>query len=211
MPLPCCSSNCSGRNSCRRAASQRQLRDHLHDALGEPGMAREMIGRLRRRRRDPRGEREQRRRGLVDIAFQRRHGRHRIVVEIELVLVDQPRQRLDRQAEFADRQQQFGRDRIALDAAMAVRPPACRSTIAAAFRPAAAGSPGRARGNLDIEGVDRQQRAALAGRHEQRRGVAGKIVAAHQIGAEGGGILRRRGALMAPRSARPRRAAARPS
>jgi hypothetical protein len=35
------------------------------------------------------------------------------------VLLDQPRQRVDRQAEFADRVQELGCDRIALDAAMA--------------------------------------------------------------------------------------------
>ena len=46
---------------------------------------------------NPGAERKQRRRGIVDVAFQRRHGRHRIVVEIELMLVDQPRQPLDRQ------------------------------------------------------------------------------------------------------------------
>ena len=47
-------------------------------------------------------------------------------------------------------------------------------------------------GNLDIEGVERQQRAALRGRHEQRGCVAGKIMAAHQFGAEAGGIPARR-------------------
>ena len=35
------------------------------------------------------------------------------------MLIDQARQPLDRQAMIPDRQQQFGRDRIALDAAMA--------------------------------------------------------------------------------------------
>ncbi len=77
--------------------------------------------------------------GIVDVAFQRRHGRHRIVVEIELMLVDQPRQPLDRQAAVRGSpatvrprpdcpRRRHGR-----------RPPACRSTIAAAFRRAAAG------------------------------------------------------------------------
>src|SRR5215216_5735678 len=82
-------------------------------------MAREMVDHGRRRYRDPCAEREQRRRGVGDIAFQRRHRRHRIVVEVELMLLDQPRQRLDRQAELGDRLQEFGGDRIALDAAMA--------------------------------------------------------------------------------------------
>ena len=41
--------------------------------------------------------------------------------------------------------------------------------------------------NLDIEGVDRQQRAALRRRHEQRGGIAGKIMRPHQVGAVFGG------------------------
>ena len=118
---------------------ERQRGDHLRHALGQPGMARQMVDHGRRLRDDPRAEREQRRGGLGDIALQRRHRRHRIVVEIELMLLDQPRQRLDRQAVFVDRLQQFGGNRIALDAAMAGALPACRSTIAAAFRPATAG------------------------------------------------------------------------
>ena len=136
------------------------------------------------------GQRKQRRRGVVDVAFERRHRRHRVVVEIELVLVDQARQRIDRQAVVADHLQQFGRDRIAFDAAMAragqhVGPP---------LQPHLAGQRladllAHAR-NLDIEGVDREQRAALGRRHEQRRCVADEIMGAHQIGAEAGGVLR---------------------
>ncbi len=44
-------------------------------------------------------------------------------------------------------------------------------------------------GNLDIESVDRQQRAALRRRHEQRGCVAREIVATNQLGTEAGGIL----------------------
>ncbi|OIQ70208.1 hypothetical protein GALL_481780 [mine drainage metagenome] len=40
--------------------------------------------------------------------------------------------------------------------------------------------------NLDIEGIYRQQRAALRRRHEQRRCVADKIVRAYQLSAEAG-------------------------
>ena len=43
--------------------------------------------------------------------------------------------------------------------------------------------------NLDIEGVERQQRPALVGRDEQRGGVADKIMGADQLGAESGGIV----------------------
>ena len=77
------------------------------------------------------------------------------------MLLDQPRQQLDRQAEFADRLQQFGGDRIALDAAMAgalqhvgppLQPHFARQRLADLLAHPR---------NLDIEGVDRQQRAAL--------------------------------------------------
>ena len=105
------------------------------------------------------------------------------------MLGDQPRQPLDRQAEIPDRPQQFGRDRIALDAAMAL---ACQEV----GPPLQAHFPGQRLadllthpGNLDIEGIDRQQRAAFDRRHEQRGGVARKIMGAHQIGAECRGIL----------------------
>ena len=100
------------------------------------------------------------------------------------MLIDQARQPLDRQPPVPDRQQQFGRDRIALDPAMAgarqhVGPPLqahfARQRLADLFAHP---------GNLDIEGVERQQRAALVRRHEQRGGVAGKIMGAHQVGAE---------------------------
>src|SRR5947209_1169615 len=49
--------------------------------------------------------------------------------------------------------------------------------------------------DLDIEGVERQQRATLGSRCEQRRGITRKVVAANEIGAEGGGIGSRRGAV----------------
>ncbi|MGX0962837.1 hypothetical protein AB7M63_003286 [Bradyrhizobium japonicum] len=50
-------------------------------------------------------EAKQCRTGRVQIALQSRHGRHRIVVEIELMLVGEQRQRLDRQVEIVDRAQ----------------------------------------------------------------------------------------------------------
>lgn len=87
----------------RRVA--RQICNHLRDALGEPGMPCDMLGRLRRQRHDPRREGKQCRTGRVQITLQSRHGRHRIVVEIELMLVGEQRQRLDRQVEITDRTQ----------------------------------------------------------------------------------------------------------
>ena len=107
------------------------------------------------------------------------------------MFLDQARQRLDRQAEIADHLQQFGRDRIALDFAMArafqhvgppLQPDFARQRLAHLVAHAR---------YLDIEGVNGQQRAALDRGQEQRRGVAGKIMRAHQIGAERSGILRR--------------------
>ena len=111
------------------------------------------------------------------------------------MLLDQPRQRLDRKTVFADRLQQFGGDRIALDPAMAgtfqhVGPP---------LQPHFAGQRladllAHAR-DLDIEGVDRQQRTALGRRQKQRGRIAHEIMRAHQIGAERGRLLRRRRAV----------------
>ena len=89
------------------------------------------------------------------------------------MLLDQARQRLDRQAEIADHLQQFGRDRIALDAAMArafqhvgppLQPHFARQRLADLLAHAR---------YLDIEGVNRQQRAALdllAGTASRRSG-----------------------------------------
>ena len=100
------------------------------------------------------------------------------------MLFDQPRQPLDRQIPVADRQQQFRRHRIALDTAMAgagehVGPPLqadfARQRLAHLVADA---------GNLDIEGIQREQAAAQRCRHEQRGGIAGKIMRPHQFGAE---------------------------
>jgi len=92
---------------------------------------------------------------------------------------------LDRQLPILDRKPQFGGD------------PGLPSIPAMAFARQHVGPPlqphfARQRlahlladpGNLDIEGIDCQQRAALAGRHEQRGCVAGKIVGSHQLRAE---------------------------
>ena len=43
--------------------------------------------------------------------------------------------------------------------------------------------------NLDIEGIERQERPALVGGDEQRRGVADEVVAADEVGAKCGRIL----------------------
>ena len=118
---------------------ERQRRNRLHHAVGKAGMAREVIDRLRRPHQETGAAGKQRRGGVVGITFQRRQRRHRVVVEIELVLLDQPHQPFDRQPPGPDRPQQFGGDRIALDAAVVFARAACRSTIAGASRPAAAG------------------------------------------------------------------------
>jgi len=79
-------------------------------------MACQMFDLRRGRPGHPSRQRKQRRRGLGDIAFERRQGRHRIIIEVELMFFDQARQRLDWQAKRIDRPQQLGRDRIALGA-----------------------------------------------------------------------------------------------
>jgi len=58
--------------------------------------------------------------GVADVTLQRRHCRHRVIIEIELVFLDQSRQSFDRKIEVADHLQQLGRDRIALHAAMVI-------------------------------------------------------------------------------------------
>ena len=79
---------------------------------------------------------------------------------------------------------QLGRDRIALDAAMAsarqhVGPPLQADLAGQGLADLVADAD-----DLDIEGIEREQRAALLRRHEQGRGIADEIVAAHEIGAK---------------------------
>ena len=102
------------------------------------------------------------------------------------MLIDEPRQPLDRQAAVPDREVEFGRDRIALDAAMAFARQHIGPPLQADFTGQRLAHDLPDAGDLDIEGVDGEQGAALLGRHEQRRCVTGKIVAAHQFGAEFG-------------------------
>ena len=111
----------------------------MRDAHGETGVAREVIDLFRGARGHARGEHKQRGRGGVGIAFQRGHRWHRIVVQIELMLCDQPRQPFDGQAEIPDRQQQFGGDRIALDAAVTLSYQEVGPPLQAHFPRAAAG------------------------------------------------------------------------
>ena len=167
----------------------RQRRHHLGHALRQSGVAREMFDPVGPAPGDPGAERKQRRRGIVDIAFQRRHGRHRIVVEIELMLVDQARQPLDRQVPVLDHKPQLGRNRIALDAAMAGAREHVGPPLQAHFAGQRLAHLLAHAGNLDIEGIQCQQRAAQAGRHEQGGCVTGKIVGPHQLSAEFGGTL----------------------
>ena len=163
---------------------ERQCRDHLHHALRKPGVAREVLDLGGLLSRDRGAEREQRSGGVVDVALQRRHGRHRIVVEIELMLVDEPRQPFDRQAAAPDCMPEFGRDRIALDTAMTLAGEHVRPPLQADFAGQRLAHLIADAGNLDVEGINRKQRAALAGGHEQGGRIARKIVAPHQLGAE---------------------------
>ena len=110
------------------------------------------------------------------------------------MLVDEQRQRLDRQVKIADRAQQLRCDRIALGAAV----DKAREQIGPPLKADLAGQ-GLAHlvsdaDDLDIEGVERQQRATLGSGCKQRRRIAWKIVAAHEIGAEGHAVRRRRSA-----------------
>src|ERR1700688_3009720 len=81
-------------------------------------MPRQMLDLTRRRPHHRRCQRKQGRRSVVDVTFKRGHGRHRIVVEIELMLLDQAREPLHWQSIAADGQQQFGCNWISLDAAV---------------------------------------------------------------------------------------------
>src|SRR5205814_10280893 len=67
---------------------------------------------------DPCSQREQRSARVAEIAIQCGHRGHRIVVEIELMLVDQACEAIDRKGEALHRQQQFSGDGIAFDTAM---------------------------------------------------------------------------------------------
>ena len=103
------------------------------------------------------------------------------------MLVDQPRQPLDRQTPVTHRQLKFSRNRIALDPAVTgagqhVGPPLQPHLAGQRLAHLLAHA-----GNLNVESIDRQQRAPLLGRYEQRGCVTGKIVGAHQLGAEIGG------------------------
>src|SRR5580698_6482688 len=66
---------------------ERKRRHHLGYALGKTGMAREVLDLVGCFTGNSRRERKQYRRGVVDITLQRRHGRHRVVVEVELMLL----------------------------------------------------------------------------------------------------------------------------
>ena len=95
-----------------------QRGDQVQDALGKSGMMSEMIDVGHRANDDPCSQREQRSARVAEIAIQCGHRGHRIVVEIELMLVDQACEAIDRKGEALHRQQQFSGDGIAFDTAM---------------------------------------------------------------------------------------------
>ena len=105
------------------------------------------------------------------------------------MLLDQARQHLDRQIPCPDRPHQLGGDRIAFGAAMGV----AGEHVAPPLQPDFAGQGLRDLvahpRDLDVESIEREQRAANIGGHENRRGIAGGIMTAHQIGAERGRVL----------------------
>ncbi len=105
------------------------------------------------------------------------------------MLDDELRQPLERQPPVADRPHQLGSDRVALDAAMIL----AGQHVGPPLQPHFAGQRladlvADAR-DLDVEGMDRQHRPAVHARQKQRRGVARKVVGAHEIGTESGGVL----------------------
>src|SRR3981081_1397284 len=105
------------------------------------------------------------------------------------MLLDRARQPRDRQTPAPDRQQQFGRNRIALDTAMAYAREHVGPPLQAHFTRQRLAHLLAHTGNFEVEGIYRQQRSALSNRHEQRGCVAGKIVATHQLSAELSGVL----------------------
>ena len=84
---------------------------------------------------------------------------------------------------------QFHSDRVALGAALPpvrqhVRPPLQPDLTGQRLGDLLAHA-----GDLDIEGIEREQRPPPIGSNEQGRGVADEVVAADEIGAECSGIL----------------------
>src|SRR3954449_7504246 len=110
------------------------------------------------------------------------------------MLVGEQRQRLDRQVESTDGAEKLRRYRIALGAAMNLARQHVGPPLQADFTGQGLTYLVADADDLDIEGIERQQRAALGSRREQGRGIARKIVAAHEVSTERSRIRRRRGA-----------------
>ena len=107
------------------------------------------------------------------------------------MLVGEQRQRLDRQVEITDRAEQLRRHRIALGAAMDMAGEHVGPPLQADFAGQGLAHLVADADDLDIEGIERQQRAALGSGREQGRGIARKVVAAHEVSTERGRIRRR--------------------
>ena len=145
---------------------------------------------------------------LHGVAFEIVQRRHRLVVEIEGMRIDQCR--------AAAWRRNYARQRFAAapprpDARpprRRARPPARRATIAGGSRPASARAPAsRTRAISSVEGIEREQRAAVLRRREQRREIA-VLVAPRAPALSQWSIIRRASRhidLNRPRSGRRRR------
>src|ERR1700722_14340234 len=105
------------------------------------------------------------------------------------MFLDQAREPLDRQSIAADGQQQFGSNWISLDAAVS----AATEHVAPPLQAYLAGKRlthlGMNAANLDIEGIEREQRAAFRRRHEQGGRITGEVMGADKLGTMAGGAL----------------------
>jgi hypothetical protein len=124
---------------------------------------------------------DQGRRRLQGVAFEIRHARHRLVVEIERTRVDQVEQNPRRQPVAHRHVAERRRDRIGIDvtpagAAQRVTPPLQPDLARHRF----AGELPCAR-HLEIEGIDRVERAAIFLRREQRGEEAILVARAHEF------------------------------
>src|ERR1700733_626976 len=102
------------------------------------------------------------------------------------MLLDQTREPLDRQAIAAGREQQFGGNGIAFDTAMAM----AGEHVAPPLQPYLAWKRlahlGVDPADLNIEGIQRQQRPPLRRRHEQRGRVTAEVMRSNKLGTMAG-------------------------
>ena len=144
-----------------------------------------MTGRIRRAgigavREDEARESDQARRGLAAIALEVVQARHRIVVEIEDPGIDQVDQRLPRQAELDDgvverRRHGIGPHIAPRLALQGVAPPLQADLADDRLAHGLANA-----GDLEVEGIEREEMRPLVGRREEARPVAIRIGVAHE-------------------------------